>query len=56
MFMKLLDDNQLKAEANASSLGVLLKNKVFQDGICVISVNPHIETEYSKAIGDRYES
>ena len=33
MFMKLLDDNQLKAEANANLLGVPLKNKVFQDGI-----------------------
>ena len=29
MFMKLLDDNQLKAEANANVLGVPLKNKVF---------------------------
>ena len=46
MFMKLLDDNQLKAEANASILGVPLKNKVFQEGICVISENPHVETEY----------
>lgn len=46
MFMKLLDDNQLKAEANASILGVPLKNKVFRDGICVISENPRVETEY----------
>ena len=46
MFMKLLDDNQLKAEANASILGVPLKNKVFKEGVCVISENPHIETEY----------
>lgn len=46
MFMKLLDDNQLKAEANASVLGVPLKNRVFQDGICVISENPRVETEY----------
>ena len=45
MFMKLLDDNQLKAEANASLLGVPLKNKVFQDGTCVISENPRVETE-----------
>jgi type I restriction enzyme M protein len=44
--MKLLDDNQLRAEANASILGVPLKNKVFQDGVCVISENPHVETEY----------
>ena len=46
MFMKLLDDNQLKAEANANLLGVPLKNKVFQDGMCVISENPRVETEY----------
>ena len=46
MFMKLLDDNQLKAEANASLLGVPLKNKVFQDGTCVISENPRVEKEY----------
>ena len=46
MFMKLLDDNQLKAEANANILGVPLKNKVFKDGICVISENPRVETEY----------
>lgn len=46
MFIKLLDDNQMKAEANANVLGVELKNKVFGDGICVISENPHLETEY----------
>ncbi len=46
MFMKLLDDNQLKAEANATAFGVKLKNKVFGDGICVISENPHVETDY----------
>ena len=42
MFMKLLDDNQLKAEANANILGVPLANKVFGDGICVISETPSI--------------
>ena len=47
MFMKLLDDNQLKAEASASLLGVPLKKKVFQEGICVISENPRIETDYN---------
>ena len=47
MFMKLLDDNQLKAEANANILGVPLKNKVFGEGKCVISENPLIETDYS---------
>lgn len=46
MFMKLLDDNQLKAEANANILGVALTNKVFGDGVCVISETPRVETEY----------
>ena len=47
MFMKLLDDNQLKAEANAAALGVVLKERVFKDGICVISEEPHIEAPYA---------
>ncbi len=46
MFMKLLDDNQLRGEANASIFEEVLNNKVFGDGVCVISENPHIETEY----------
>ncbi len=46
MFMKLLDDNQLKAEANAAVFGVTLKERVFEDGVCVISETPHIETDY----------
>lgn len=46
MFMKLLDDNQLKKEANANALGITLKNKVFGDGECVISEEPRIVTDY----------
>lgn len=46
MFMKLLDDNQLKAEAGANALGIKLKNRVFGEGICVISENPHVETDF----------
>lgn len=46
MFMKLLDDNQLKQEANANALGVALNNKVFGDGECVISEEPHVATKY----------
>ena len=32
MFMKLLDDNELKKEGNASTLGVEYKSKIFLDG------------------------
>lgn len=46
MFMKLLDDNQIKAEASASALGVKLKERVFKDGVCVISEEPRIEAPY----------
>lgn len=46
MFMKLLDDNQLRQESNANLMGVPLTNKVFKDGVCVISEEPHVETDY----------
>ena len=48
MFIKLLDDNQQKDEAKANALGVKLENKVFKDGICVISDTPEIKIEYEK--------
>ena len=47
MFMKLLDDNQIKAEANANALSVKLENPVFKEGVCVISENPRVEANYS---------
>ena len=51
MFMKLLDDNQIKAEANAAALGVKLKERVFKDGVCVISEEPRIEAKYEYLLG-----
>lgn len=48
MFIKLLDDNQLKKEATANALGVTIKDKVFGDGICVISEEPRIEIPFAK--------
>lgn len=32
MFMKLLDDNEIKKEGNASALGISYKSKIFKDG------------------------
>lgn len=32
MFMKLLDDNEIKKEGNASALGIQYKSKIFKDG------------------------
>ena len=51
MFMKLLDDNQLKKEASANAMGVTLKNKVFGDGECVISEEPRIATTTKICVG-----
>lgn len=47
MFMKLLDDTQIQQEAMANALGTTLKKRVFGDGICVISENPRVETDYN---------
>ena len=48
LFMKLLDDNQLKQEGTANALGVKLnpKDLLFKEGKCVISEEPKIVTEY----------
>lgn len=32
MFMKLLDDNEIKKEGNAAALGIIYKSKIFKDG------------------------
>lgn len=37
LFMKLLDDSQLKREATANAFGVKLENAVFKKGECVVS-------------------
>jgi len=46
LFMKLLDDGQLKQEAGANAFGVSLKNPVFKTGDCVISEEPRIVAPY----------
>ena len=46
MFIKLLDDNQQKDESKANSLGIPLDRKIFGEGVCVISENPHLEANY----------
>lgn len=51
MFMKLSDDSRITAESDANILGVSLKGKVFGEGICVISQNPLVETDYTNLRG-----
>ena len=48
LFMKLLDDNQLKQEGTANALGVKLnpQDMLFKEGECVISEEPRIATAY----------
>ena len=48
LFMKLIDDNQLKREATANALGVKLESPVFKKGECVISEVPRIVCDYDK--------
>ncbi len=49
LFMKLLDDNQLKLEGSANALGITLDSKdlLFKVGECVISDEPRVVTDYS---------
>ncbi len=48
LFMKLLDDNQLKQEGTANALGVKPdpKDLLFKEGECVISEEPRIAADY----------
>lgn len=46
LFMKLLDDNQLKREATANAFGVKLENAVFKKGECVVSEVPCVVCNY----------
>lgn len=47
LFMKLLDDNQTRQEANAAAWGSPVQNPVFKDGVCVVSETPRIEIEFA---------
>ena len=46
LFMKLLDDNQLKREASANALGIKLEDLVFKEGECVVSEVPRVVCDY----------
>lgn len=46
LFMKLLDDSQLKREATANAFGVKLENAVFKKGECVVSEVPRVVCNY----------
>jgi len=48
LFMKLLDDDQIRKEQTANLFGTAVTNPVFKDGVCVISEVPHVEMEYRR--------
>ena len=47
LFMKLLDDNQTRQEANAAAWGRPVQNPVFKDGPCIVSETPRVEIEFA---------
>lgn len=48
MFMKLLDDNEIKKEGNASVLGIQYKSKIFKDGNFSVDDDGNMSIAYSE--------
>ena len=48
MFMKLLDDNEIKKEGNASALGIQYKSKIFKEGNFAIDEEGNMTIPYSE--------
>lgn len=46
MFMKLLDDNEIKKEGNAAALGITYKSKIFKDGNFAIDKEGNMTIPY----------
>ena len=47
MFMKLLDDNEIKKEGNASALGIAYKSKIFKEGDYSVDEDGTMKIPYS---------
>lgn len=47
IFMKLLDDNEIKKEGNAAALGITYKSKIFKDGEFKLDEEGNISIPYS---------
>lgn len=48
MFMKLLDDNEVKKEGNAAALGIAYKSKIFKDGKFKLDEDGNMSIPYSE--------
>lgn len=47
IFMKLLDDNEIKKEGNASALGITYKSKIFKDGNYSLDEEGNVSIPYN---------
>ena len=56
MFMKLLDDNEIKKEGNASALGIAYKSKIFPDGEFKIDDDGNMSIEYKELRWNRFKN
>ena len=48
LFMKILDDDQIRKEQTANTFKSAVSKPVFKTGVCVISETPRVEMEYSR--------
>ncbi len=48
MFMKLLDDNEIKKEGNAAALGITYKSKIFKDGKFKLDEDGNMSISFSE--------
>ena len=56
MFMKLLDDNEIKKEGNASALGIAYKSKIFPDGEFKVDDDGNMSIEYKELRWNRFKN
>lgn len=47
MFMKLLDDNEIKKEGNAAALGITYKSKIFKEGVFKLDEEGNMTIPYN---------
>ncbi len=56
MFMKLLDDNEIKKEGNAAALGIKYKSKIFKDGDFSVDDDGNMTIPYSELRWNKFHN
>lgn len=56
MFMKLLDDNEIKKEGNAAALGITYKSKIFKDGKFKLDKEGNMSIPFSELRWSRFHN